>query len=148
MQEKNQAYVLHCCSLEALVNESRRYAERLDGVKAEEFIEEKLAEISKKKFYKHESLHNFDMYMPNWRLFDAAIWFRSRTVAAAHKDSVGYLFWEGFDGYHFQSIDELIKQDPYPRQQVRSTPLHKQTHHLLVISLGFLSLHHQSIQCI
>ena len=115
MQEKNQAYVLHCCSLEALVNESRRYAERLDGVKAEEFIGEKLAEISKKKFFKHESLHNFDMYIPNWRLFDTAIWFRSRTVAAAHKDSVGYLFWEGFDGYHFQSIDELIKQDPYPR---------------------------------
>lgn len=115
MQEKNQAYVLHCCSIEALINESKRYSERLDGVKAEEFLEEKLSEISNKKFIKDESLHNYNMYLPNWRLFDTAIWFRSRTVSTAYKDSVGYLFWEGFDGYHFQSIDGLFKKDPYPR---------------------------------
>jgi len=115
MQEKNQAFVLHCCSLEALTNESKRIAERLDGVKAEEFLEEKLSLISNKKFHKDSSLHNYNMYIPNWRLFDTAIWFRTRTVSTAHKDSVGYLFWEAFDGYHFKSIDELIKQTPYPR---------------------------------
>lgn len=114
MQEKNQAYILHCCSLEALLNESRRISERLDGVKSEEFLEEKIAEISNKKFFKDPSLHNFNMYVPNWRLFDTAVWFRTRTVATEHKDSIGYLFWEGFDGYHFKSIDTLIKKTPYP----------------------------------
>jgi len=114
MQEKNQVYVLHCCSYEALRNESFRVSERLDGVKAHEFIEEKLKIISKKKLKYDESLHKFDMYIPNWRFFDTAIWFRSRTVSVGHKDSVGYLFWEGFDGYHFKSIDGLIKQTQYP----------------------------------
>lgn len=119
MQEKNQAYVLHCCSYEALRNESFRIAERLDGVKSHEFIQEKLAQISKKKFHYDESLHKFNMYVPNWRFFDTAIWFRTRTVSVAHKNSVGYMFWEGFDGYHFKSIDEMIKKTPYPNASTK-----------------------------
>lgn len=114
MQEKNQAYILHCCSLEALKNESFRITERLDGVKAHEFIQDKLSQITRKKLYFDESLHKFDMYVPNWRFFDTAIWFRPRTVAVSHKDSVGYLFWEGFNGFNFKSIDTLFEQTQYP----------------------------------
>jgi len=115
MMEKNQVYILHCCSLEALQNETYRICERLDGVKAHEFIEERLKVFTEKKLIDHdESLHKFDMYVPNWRFFDTCAWLRPRTVAVEHKDSVGYLFWETFDGYHFKSVDTLFNQTPYP----------------------------------
>ena len=119
MKEKNQGYVLHCCSLEALKNESQRIVKRLDGVKAHEFVEENLRTITNKKINVEESLHKFDMYIPNWRLFDTCAWFRTRTVATAHKDSVGYLFWESFDGFNFKSVDTLFDQDPYPNKSTR-----------------------------
>ena len=48
MMEKNQVYILHCCSREALVNETYRIVERLDGVKAHEFITDKLDIITQK----------------------------------------------------------------------------------------------------
>ena len=91
----------------------------LDGVKAHEFVEDNLRTITNKKINVDESLHKFDMYIPNWRLFDSCAWFRTRTVATAHKDSVGYLFWEGFDGFNFKSIDTLFDQDPYPNAETR-----------------------------
>ncbi len=119
MIEKNQAYILHCCSLEALKNESVRIVQRLDGVKAHEFIKNNLTKISGKKIKLDESLHKFNMYVPNWRFFDTCIWFRTRTVPVAHKDSVGYLFWEGFDGYNFKSIDTLFEQEQYPNKEVK-----------------------------
>lgn len=119
MKEKNQIYLLHCCSFEALKNEATRITKRLDGVKAHEFVKENLGVITNKKINVDESLHKFDMYIPNWRLFDSCAWFRSRTVATAHKDSVGYLFWEGFDGYNFKSIDTLIGQKTYPNEETR-----------------------------
>ena len=62
MMEKNQVYILHCCSLEALQNETYRICERLDGVKAHEFVQDRLAIFSEKGLNYEESLHNFDMY--------------------------------------------------------------------------------------
>ena len=114
MMEKNQVYILHCCSLEALQNETYRICERLDGVKAHEFVQDRLAIFSEKNLNYDESLHNFDMYVPNWRFFDTCAWMRPRTVAVAHKDSVGYLFWEGFEKFNFKSVDTLFDQTPYP----------------------------------
>ena len=67
----------------------------------------------------YETLHKFDMYVANWRFFDACAWFRPRTVASAHKDSVGYLFWEGFDQYNFKSVDTLFNQTPYPANNIK-----------------------------
>ena len=119
MMEKNQVYILHCCSREALVNETYRITERLDGVKAHEFVSDKLEVITEKKLNFDETLHKFDMYVPNWRFFDTCAWFRPRTVATEHKDSVGYLFWEGFEKYNFKSVDTLFNQTPYPSNSVK-----------------------------
>jgi len=123
MQEKNQAYVMHCVSLEALQNECVRISERVDGKKAEEFITEKLKSISKKKFTigGDTTLYPFNMYVPNWRLFDTAIWMSRRSVCNGYKDSVGYMFYETLEGYHFRSLDSLFNQTPYPSSTIKYT---------------------------
>jgi hypothetical protein len=91
MQEKNQVYVVHAISKEALDNEYTRIRERVNGKKAEVFLEEKLKTISQKEFKKNvdDTLYPFDMYVPNWRLFDTAIWMSRRSVPVKNKSSVG-----------------------------------------------------------
>ena len=49
-------------SLESIHNETYRICERLDGVKAHEFVQDRLAIFSEKGLNYDESLHNFDMY--------------------------------------------------------------------------------------
>jgi hypothetical protein len=122
MQEKNQLYVIHAVSKEALDNEYNRIRERVDGKKSETFIEDKLKTISNKKLVgKDDTLYPFDMYVPNWRLFDTAIWMSRRSVSANYKDSVGYLFYETFDGYNFKSLDVLFNANSYPNNKTKYT---------------------------
>jgi hypothetical protein len=61
------------------------------------------------------------MYVPNWRLFDTAIWMSRRSVSTDHKDSVGYLFYETFEGYYYRSVDAIFKSDPYPNKNTKYT---------------------------
>ena len=121
MQEKNQAYLIHAVSEESLLNESRRICERVNGIKADEFLKEKLSLLSKKQFESDPTLYSFDMYVPNWRLFDTAIWMSRRSVSSAFKDSIGYLFYETLEGYKFKSVDVLFNQQLYPNNNVKYT---------------------------
>ena len=123
MQEKNQVYVIHCVSKEALMNEYTRLRERVDGKKAESFLKEKIKLISTKPFEKNidDTLYQFDMYVPNWRLFDTAIWMSRRAVPSKYKDSVGYLFYETIDGFNFKSLDVLFNADTYPNKNTKYT---------------------------
>jgi hypothetical protein len=122
MQEKNQAYVIHAVSKEVLDNEYTRIRERVDGKKAEVFLKEKIKSISDKQFKNvDETLYPFDMYVPNWRLFDAAIWMSRRSVPVKNKSSVGYLFYETVDGYNYKSLDVLFDADAYPNKRTKYT---------------------------
>lgn len=123
MQEKNQVYLIHAVSKEALMNEYTRLRERIDGKKAEAFLKEKIKTISNKQFDKYidETLYPFDMYVPNWRLFDTAIWMSRRAVSSKYKNSVGYLFYETLDGFNFKSLDVLFNADPYPNKNTKYT---------------------------
>lgn len=129
MQEKNQAYVVHCLSFEALINEQTRICERVDGKKSHEFLKEKFesknksgsSAFTKKKFDADVSLYPFNMYIPNWRLFDTAVWMSRRSVSAKYKNSIGYLFYETLDGYKFKSLDELFEKTPYPNANTKYT---------------------------
>lgn len=122
MQEKNQAYVVHAVSKEALDNEFTRIRERVDGKKAEAFLKEKVKLISDKKFDNVDAtLYPFDMYVPNWRIFDTAIWMSRRSVPVKNKSSVGYLFYETVDGYNFKSLDTLFDADAYPNKNTKYT---------------------------
>jgi len=122
MKEKNQVYVVHAVSKEVLDNEYTRIRERVDGKKAEVFLKEKIKTISNKKFENIDNtLYPFDMYVPNWRIFDTAIWMSRRSVPVKNKSSVGYLFYETFDGYNFKSLDTLFDADTYPNKNTKYT---------------------------
>jgi len=116
MSEKSQTYVMNCVSLEGLRNENYRVCERVDGIRAEELIEEKLKAdgFTPKKFVYDETKEPFDMYVPNWRMFDLFQWLCKRSVPLHKKDSVGFLFYETFDGFNFRSIDALFDEPQYP----------------------------------
>jgi len=121
MNEKNQVYVLHCISPEALRNETYRICERVDGEKSEDYIENilKRDNFSTKKLDADPTVFPFNMYVPNWRVFDLFNWMSTRSVPEYKKDSVGFLFYETFEGYKFKSIDFLIDQDEYPKKGVK-----------------------------
>ena len=116
MSEKAQTYIMNCVSLEGLRNENYRVCERVDGIRAEELIEEKLKAdgFTSKKFVYDETKEPFDMYVPNWRMFDLFQWLCKRSVPLHKKDSVGFLFYETFDGFNFRSIDSLFDEPQYP----------------------------------
>ena len=116
MSEKSQTYVMNCVSLEGLRNENFRVCERVDGIRAEDLIEEKLKAdgFTPKKFEFDETKEPFDIYVPNWRMFDLFQWLCKRSVPLHKKDSVGFLFYETFDGFNFRSIDALFDEPQYP----------------------------------
>ena len=128
MQEKNQAYVVHCVSVEALINEQTRVCEKVDGKKSHEFLKDKFKvtnasgkPFTQKKFDADESLYPFNMYVPNWRLFDTAIWMARRSVSSNYKNSIGYMFYETLDGFKFKSIDKLFNEPSYPNAKTKYT---------------------------
>ena len=49
------------------------------------------------------------------RPFDTIQWLCSKTQSS--KESFGFLFFENLDGYHFRSIEKLIKQDALTYEQ-------------------------------
>lgn len=121
MLEKNQSYVITCVSVEALRNENFRICERVDGKKSEVLVEEILRQsnFTTKDLEVDKSVYPFKMYVPNWRPFDTAIWLARRSVPEYKKDSIGFLFYETFDGYKYKSIDKLFDQPRYPSQEVK-----------------------------
>lgn len=112
LSEKQQAYIIHLMAFEGMANEIVRISERIDGKKPEDAIKDLIKERlkSNKKFFSDESLYPIDMVVPNWRIFDFSVWLGKRTSSTKHPDSVGYLFYETYEGYNFYSIDELIKK--------------------------------------
>jgi len=120
MQEKSQIYVMNCMSLEGMRNENYRICERVDGIKAEDLVEDILKRdgFTGKKVDVDETNEPFDMYIPNWRIFDFFQWMSKRSVPAYKKDSVGFLFYETFDGFNFKSIDNLFDQSQYPDNSI------------------------------
>lgn len=128
MREKDQIYVMHLTSLETLGNESERIMEKVNGVKADVYLKQKFnrqsgakTDFTLKKFDADPTLYPFNIYVPNWRLFDTAIWMSRRSVSPEYKNSVGFLFYETLEGYKFKSIDKLINQTPYPNSSTKYT---------------------------
>jgi len=118
--EKDQTYIMHAVSIEGLRNENFRICERIDGKNSETVIEDVLRRnsFSTKAFVKDTSVFPFDMYVPNWRVFDLFNWLATRSVPDYKKDSIGFYFYETFEGYRFKSIDKLIDQTQYPAPDI------------------------------
>ena len=123
MKERAQTYVLSCISLEGIRNENYRICERIEGKKSNEIITEILRRdsFSTKRLDVDETVFPFDMYVPNWRVFDLFNWLSTRSVPEYKQDSIGFLFYETFEGFRYKSIDALLDQDEYPRKDFTYT---------------------------
>jgi len=122
LKEKNQAYIMHLCSFELIINECARISQRFRGLHPHDIVQNILEENLKtsKKIVTDPSLHPVDFIAPFWRPFDVINWLAKRSVSTTTADSCGYLFYEtlsvdpiGSDnqagGYVFSSIDTLIQ---------------------------------------
>ena len=123
MKEKNQVYVMHCVSIEALRNENFRVCERIDNIKSEKIIENVLRTnaFSTKPLEIDKTVFPFDMYVPNWRPFDLFNWLSTRSIPEFKKDSIGFLFFETLEGFKFKSIDTLLNKKIYPTEKITYT---------------------------
>jgi hypothetical protein len=121
MQEKNQVYVMSCVSIEALRNENFRICERIDGIKSNDIIKDILGRnnFSSKSLETDDTVFPFNMYVPNWRVFDLFKWLSVRSVPEYKKDSIGFFFYETIDGYKFKSVDFLLDQQSYPSKEIK-----------------------------
>ncbi len=123
MEEKAQVYVMNCMSVEGLRNENYRICERVDGVKSEDMVEDilKRDNFTKKSIIVDDTKDPFDMYVPNWRIFDLIQWMSKRSVPLHKKNSVGFLFYETFEGFNYRSIDKLFDEPVYPDKSTKYT---------------------------
>ena len=123
MEEKSQIYVMSCMSVEGLRNENYRICERVDGVKSEDMVEDilKRDNFTKKSIIVDDTKDPFDMYVPNWRIFDLIQWMSKRSVPLHKKNSVGFLFYETFEGFNYRSIDKLFDEPVYPDESTKYT---------------------------
>lgn len=122
-QNNTDLYTIKLCSPEFVNNEvSNLFGSSKvvfkKGTKSNEIIEEILRgkgdDFMKttKKVFLEEGDNSHEFIMCNWRWFDTIYWIAQRTVRKGGGSKTdpqnGFLFWENYLGYHFQSIDKMI----------------------------------------
>ena len=51
-----------------------------------------------------------DIWIPNWKPFDAMNWLAKRSMAE-NRDGANYMFYETRDGFHFRSLESLVEEE-------------------------------------
>ena len=111
-----QFATLQFVSVESIINETSRINKKLTGnvsntvknllVKGEGT--DKKGIQSPKKLHKDDALNSYSFIGNLKRPFDIIQWLQPKTQSS--KTNFGFLFYEAHDGYHFKSIENLLKQ--------------------------------------
>ena len=111
-----QFATLQFVSVESIINETARVNKKLTGnvsntvknllVKGEGT--DKKGIQSPKKLHKDDALNSYSFIGNLKRPFDIIQWLQPKTQSS--KTNFGFLFYEAHDGYHFKSIENLLKQ--------------------------------------
>ena len=109
-----QLATLEFISVEAIINETARVNKKFTG-NVSQTIEELLINDKKgiqspKKLDKDNAVNSYAFIGNLKRPIDVIQWLQPKTQSS--KESFGFLFYETLDGYHFKSIEELLKQEP------------------------------------
>ena len=106
------------CTKEYLQNELEDFyiKKRYDG-KISESVRKILIEVLKtpKKLFIEETLNSFNFLGHLEKVFRKLVWLAKRSVPdlpGIKNQSAGFFFYETSDGFHFKSIDKLLKQKP------------------------------------
>ena len=127
-QSNKQVATLEFVSLEAITNETSRLNQKFTGNVSETvrkiLEDDKQGILTKKKIFgpkkvdeiEEDRATNSYSFVGNLRRpFDTIQWLCPKTQSTPK--SFGFLFYETIDGFHFRSIDKLLKQDAVPYQQ-------------------------------
>ena len=122
VQDTNsETFVLDLVPRETITNETSRVGKKFNGSTS---ISDSVKDIVK-QYLKTDRLKEINVdktqnpygFLGNLRKpFTVLTWLASKSVpgVVSGKDATaGYLFYETRDGYHFKSIDSLIKEEPY-----------------------------------
>ncbi len=114
--QQTESFDLHLVSREAITNETTRVPEKFPtsstiDASVEKILDEYL-KTEKDKFIDETS--NKYGFIGNLRKpFNLITWLASKAVPKESEDATaGFLFYQTQDGYHFRSVDDLIKQEP------------------------------------
>tara|TARA_B100001287_G_C22672794_1_gene526078 strand:- start:36 stop:1271 length:1236 start_codon:yes stop_codon:yes gene_type:complete len=109
-----QTATLEFISEESLVNETSRVNKKFTGSVTQivkELLESEAKGIKTKKEIKSDDAVNKYSFVGNLkRPFETIQWLCPK--AQASSDNFGFLFFENQDGFHFKSIENLLKQEP------------------------------------
>ena len=127
-QSNKQVATLEFVSLEAITNETSRLNQKFTGNVSETvrkiLMDDKQGILTKKKIFgpkkvdeiEEDRATNSYSFVGNLRRpFDTIQWLCPKTQSTPK--NFGFLFYETIDGFHFRSIDKLLKQDAVPYQQ-------------------------------
>ena len=111
-----QFATLQFVSVESIINETSRINKKLTG-NVSNTVKNLLVEgegtdkkgiQSPKKLHKDDALNSYSFIGNLKRPFDIIQWLQPKTQSS--KTNFGFLFYEAHDGYHFKSIENLLKQ--------------------------------------
>ncbi len=111
-----QFATLQFVSVESIINETCRINKKLTGnvsntvknILIQGRGTDKKGIQSPKKLHKDNALNSYSFMGNLKRPFDIIQWLQPKTQSS--KTNFGFLFYEAHDGYHFKSIENLLKQ--------------------------------------
>lgn len=135
-QNQSETYIVEMVSYEFLINEAKTLFGAADeifkkGTKSNEIIEDILrgnstgGPMTKKKLFAEEGQNKHKFVCVNWRPFDTIYFLANRTIrktSAGEKAQNGFIFFENVMGYHFKSIDQMIKDINEQSSENNSNP--------------------------
>lgn len=112
VNQSSEVYKMHFVSLESIINENTRVYQAFTGTNSDavsNLVGSYLA--TKKKLDLEATIGNYKFVMPSWTPFQAINWYSGRSQS---QESSGkfFLFYESMEGFHFRSIESLMKQEP------------------------------------
>ncbi len=133
-ESNKQVATLEFCTVEVITNETSRLNKKFTGNVSQTVLDiltedEKGIKTKKKVFgpkkedeVEEDRATNSYSFVGNLRRpFDTIQWLCPKTQSS--KESFGFLFYETLDGFHFRSIEQLLKQEAVPYQQADSMNL-------------------------
>ena len=118
-ETNKQVATLEFVSVESIINETSRVNKKFTGnvsSTVEELLKDDERGIrSSKELEKDNALNSYSFVGNLRRPFDTIQWLCSK--AQSSKKNFGFLFYETIEGYHFRSIESLLKQEAVPYQQ-------------------------------
>ncbi len=113
-ETNKQLATLEFVSVETIINETARVTKKFTGnvasIVEELLVSDKKGIQTKKKLEKDQATNSYSFIGNLKRPIDTIQWLCPK--AQSSTKNFGFLFYENLDGYHFKSIEELLKQEP------------------------------------